>query len=164
MRRSLTKMAEEFKLHWRAYVVQSLVAAVVVFVLMLFLQARHLVLTASLGSTAFVVFAMPRSLTAQPRNVVGGHVLSLACGALCAVVAASVPGLKPAVFAASVGLSAFVMVVTDTEHPPAAGTALGVATAVWGGYMWKVVLAVVLGAVLMSLTHHLFKPYLRDLV
>jgi CBS-domain-containing membrane protein len=63
-------------------------------------------------------------------------------------------------YALAVGLSIFTMVVTDTEHPPASGTALGVAIT---GMSPDVVVAVVLGIVLLSLIHRFFKPYLRDL-
>jgi len=59
-----------------------------------------------------------------------------------------------------VGLSIFTMVVTDTEHPPAAGTALGVAIT---GMSPNVLVAVLLSIVLLSLMHRFFKPYLRDL-
>jgi CBS-domain-containing membrane protein len=52
------------------------------------------------------------------------------------------------------------MVVTDTEHPPAAGTALGV---VMTGISLDVLITVVLSVVMLSLIHRFFKPYLRDL-
>jgi CBS-domain-containing membrane protein len=63
-------------------------------------------------------------------------------------------------YSAAVGLSIFTMVVTDTEHPPASGTALGVAIT---GMHPDVLITVVLSIVLLSLIHHFFKPYLRDL-
>jgi len=53
------------------------------------------------------------------------------------------------------------MVVTDTEHPPASGTALGVAVT---GFSWNVAVAVVTAVVVLSLVHHFFKSSIRDLV
>ena len=35
---------------------------------------------AAIGSGAFIVFAMPRSITAQPGRLVGGHVVWLLSG------------------------------------------------------------------------------------
>ena len=63
-------------------------------------------------------------------------------------------------YSLAVGFSIFTMVVTDTEHPPASGTALGVAIT---GMTPRVLIAVVLSIVLLSLIHRFFKPHLRDL-
>jgi CBS-domain-containing membrane protein len=52
------------------------------------------------------------------------------------------------------------MVVTNTEHPPAAGTALGV---VITGIRLDVLITVVMSIIILSLIHRFFKPYLRDL-
>jgi hypothetical protein len=53
------------------------------------------------------------------------------------------------------------MVVIDTEHPPAAGTALGVAMT--GISPDVFVTIIIISIVILSLIHHFFKPYLRDL-
>ena len=153
-------MVEEFRLYWKHYVFQSLFATVAVFVVLYFLTLQNAVIIASLGATAFIVFAMPGYLTAQPRNVIGGHLAGLFWGALFSLVPhASLLG-SLLCYSAAVGLSIFTMVVTDTEHPPASGTALGVAIT---GMHPDVLVAVVLSIILLSLIHHFFKPYLRDL-
>jgi CBS-domain-containing membrane protein len=64
------------------------------------------------------------------------------------------------VYSLAVGASIFTMVVIDTEHPPAAGTALGVAIT---GISLDVFMAVSLSVILLSLIHVFFKPYIRDL-
>jgi len=46
------------------------------------------------------------------------------------------------------------------KHPPAAGTALGVAMT---GMPLEVFVVVILSIVLLSLIHKFFKPYLKDL-
>ena len=61
----------------------------------------------------------------------------------------------------SVGLSIFLMVLTKTEHAPAAGTALGL---VVGGWALSMVLFVLLGAVTLSVVHHLMHRRLTNLV
>lgn len=94
------------------------------------------VIVAAIASTAFLLFIMPHSRPSRPRNTLGGHALALGVGVLFALFADTATGRETvgsaaayfAMFAAgSVGLSMFLMAVTNTEHPPAAGTALGVA-------------------------------------
>jgi CBS-domain-containing membrane protein len=160
MKRSVRKMVEEFRLYWKHYVLQSLFATLAVFIVLYFLSLQDAVIIASLGATAFIVFAMPDSLMAQPRNVIGGHLVGLFWGALFSLVPHATMLGSLVCYSAAVGLSIFTMVVTDTEHPPASGTALGVAIT---GMSPSVLLAVVLSIVLLSLIHHFFKPYLRDL-
>lgn len=63
--------------------------------------------------------------------------------------------------AISVGLSIFLMVITDTEHPPAAGLALAFVLNTWN---LKTVIFVVFAAVLLSLVKHLFRNRLKDLI
>ena len=70
----------EFWQHWRNYVFQSLLATMSLFCVLIFLEQGEQVIVASLGATAFVVFALPNNLTAQPRNVIGGHIVGLICG------------------------------------------------------------------------------------
>jgi CBS-domain-containing membrane protein len=145
---------------WRYYFVQSLFATLAVFVVFIFLSLQHAVIIASLGSTVFIVFAMPNSITANPRNVVGGHLVGLAAGSLCSLIPHSTFLPATVVYAFAVGLSIFLMVVTDTEHPPASGTALGVVTA---GFSLNVTIAVISSAIVLSLIHVSLKSRLKDL-
>ena len=64
------------------------------------------------------------------------------------------------VYAAAVGIAMFVMVVFDLEHPPAAGTALGIAIL---GAGEGAILAVLIGSVVLALAHRLLRRWLRDL-
>ncbi|MRR37250.1 HPP family protein [bacterium] len=160
MKRSVRKMVEEFRLYWKHYVLQSLFATLAVFIGLYFLRLQDAVIIASLGATAFIVFAMPDSLMAQPRNVIGGHLVGLFWGFVFSLIPHPIILAGLVCYSAAVGLSIFTMVVTDTEHPPASGTALGVAIT---GMHPNVLTAVVLSIVLLSLIHHFFKPYLRDL-
>lgn len=67
----------------------------------------------------------------QPRAVVGGHALSAAAGVACAQLIAIPYGVE---FAAplAVGLATGCMIKSRTFHPPAAGTAMALATATHG--------------------------------
>ena len=150
------------KVPWRYYFVQSLFATLAVFVVFIFLSLQHAVIIASLGSTVFIVFTMPNSIAANPRNIVGGHLVGLAAGSLFTLIPHSTFLPSAVVYAFAVGLSIFVMVVTDTEHPPAAGLALGL---VLNEACDVRVLAVVLiGIVALSAAKEALKPLLIDLL
>ena len=60
----------------------------------------------------------------------------------------------------AVGLSILIMVVFNTEHPPAAGTVLGLAVEGWA---LSPVLFVLLGAVMLSAAHAFLRPRLINL-
>ena len=152
---------KQFRKHWKNYVFQSLFAVLVMTVVLLFLKLENVVVVASIGSTAFVIFALPRNITAKPRNVIGGNLVGLISGSLCALIPQPVYWISILVYSLAVGLSIFIMVITNTEHPPASGLALGV---VLTGFSWSVGIAVVSSALILSLVHHLFKDSIRDLV
>ncbi len=75
----------------------------------------------SFGASALMVFGAPHSPFAQPRNVVGGHILS----ALAGVAAYQLMGENAWLTAAlAVGLAGALMHLTSTMHPPGGATAL----------------------------------------
>jgi CBS-domain-containing membrane protein len=150
-----------FPPHWLSYVLQSLLAAGSVFVVLIALRQQNLVVAASLAATAFTVFAMPSRVTASPRNVIGGHLVGLVFGALFALIPAQSAVTQDLVYALAVGGAMFVMAITNTEHPPAAGTALGVVIA---GFSLPVVLGVIVGVGVLTLIQRLLRPMLRDLI
>jgi len=160
MKKSFRKIDREFRQHWKNYVLQSILATLSIFIVLYFLSLQHAVIIASIGATAFIIFAMPDSITAQPRNVIGGQLVGLLFGFLFSLFPHSVLIYAIIVYSLAVGASIFTMVVIDTEHPPAAGTALGVAIT---GISLDVFIAISLSVILLSLIHVFFKPYIRDL-
>lgn len=160
LRKSLIKMDREFRLYWKNYVVQSLLASLSVFIVIYFLSMQDAVIIASIGATTFIVYAMPQNITAQPRNVIGGHLVGLFCGFLFSLIPHPSVLYSTLIYSLAVGTSMFIMVVTDTEHPPASGTALGIALS---GITLPVLIVVVVSIVILSAIHRLFKPFLRDL-
>ncbi len=121
---------------------------------------RHAVIIAWLGATTCIVFAQPDNITAQTRNVIGGHIVGLFCGFLFSLIGHPAMLYELMIYSLAVGTSMFVMVVTDTEHPPAAGTALGVMIT---GITLQVLVVVVVSIILLCVIHRVLKPYLRDL-
>jgi CBS-domain-containing membrane protein len=79
------------------------------------------VLTSSFGASAVLVFGNRRHFFAQPRSLIGGHVLSAIVGVLSFKIFQGHPWL-----AAGIGTAGAIAVMqaTDTLHPPGGGTAL----------------------------------------
>ena len=75
----------------------------------------------SLGASAVLVYGAPRSPLAQPRNLVGGHVLSAIVGVACWKLLHQYPWLAAAL---AVATAIAVMHLTRTLHPPGGATAL----------------------------------------
>ncbi len=161
MNRLLKVNLAQLKKRWKNYFFQSLLAGLSVFVLLVVLQMQNIVVVASIGSTAFIVFSMPREVTAKARNVIGGHLVGFACGSLSALIPVSYHFPPALTLSIAVGLSILIMVVTDTEHPPAAGTALGLAIS---GFSTEALISLFISVLTLSLIHHFFKAHLKDLV
>jgi CBS-domain-containing membrane protein len=83
-------------------------------------MAGYSLLIGSFGASAVLLFGANDSPLAQPRNLVGGHLLS----SLVAVVTVALGGTGPLAIALAVGLSICLMNITHTTHPPGGATAL----------------------------------------
>ena len=76
---------------------------------------------ASLGASAVLVYGAARSPLAQPRNLIGGHVLSALVGVTCWQWLSFEPELAMAM---AVSTAMALMHLTRTLHPPGGATAL----------------------------------------
>jgi CBS-domain-containing membrane protein len=86
-----------------------------------------LMLIGSFGASAVLIYGAVQSPLAQPRNLVGGHVLSAAVGVACQQLLPEAQWLAaPLAVATAIAL----MHLTATLHPPGGATAL---IAVMGG-------------------------------
>ena len=160
MTRSATNMFEEFRRYWKHYVFQCLLATFVVFIVLLALSLKNAVIISSIGATAFIIFAMPKMVTANPRNVIGGHATGLIIGSLCFLIPHSTVFYAALSYSLAVGLVIFIMVVTDTEHPPAAATALGFAMS---GFSLSTAIALISSILVLPFVHYFFRHHLKDL-
>lgn len=105
-------------------------------------------LIGSFGSSAVLLFGVTDSPLAQPRNLIGGHLVSAAV----AVLVVAFCGSSPLAMAVGVGLSIFAMNVTRTNHPPAGATALiGIQGGAGPGFILVPVLAGALILLLVAL-------------
>jgi CBS-domain-containing membrane protein len=127
------------------------------------------VLIAALGASAFIAFAVPLSLHSSPRHMIGGYMVGIVSGCtmsylytalnLTSTFGAHAGMIVAGAFAMSIAM--FLMVVTRTEHPPAAALALGLVLNEWN----LLTLAVVLGGVIgLSIFKRLVLPMLMDLL
>ena len=80
----------------------------------------HPLLIGSFGASAVLLFGATDSPLSQPRNLVGGHLVS----ATVAIVIVGLMGSTPFAMALGVGLAIFVMNLTHTTNPPGGATAL----------------------------------------
>jgi CBS-domain-containing membrane protein len=80
-----------------------------------------LFLVASFGASAVLVYGTPQAELAQPRNLLGGHIISAAIGVS---IYKYFPFDVTLLAALAVSLSIFAMHLTRTLHPPGGATAL----------------------------------------
>ncbi len=78
-------------------------------------------LIGSFGATAVLIYGVPESPLAQPRNVFGGHVISAIIGVTMYKFFYTTPWLASAL---AVSCAIFAMQLTRTIHPPGGATAL----------------------------------------
>ena len=87
-----------------------------------FFEIRDMtLLIGSFGASAVLVYGAIRSPLAQPRNLVGGHVISGIIGVACCHWCGEPVWLAAAL---AVSLSIVAMLATRTLHPPGGATAL----------------------------------------
>jgi len=167
-------MALDIDRHFRRsdlkrYTMQCGLAGLAVLVLLFVLDAvTQTVLIAALGASAFIAFAVPRSPHSGPRHMIGGYVVGIFAGSLMAILkttinvsAISDHAVMILCGAIAISLAMFTMVVTRTEHPPAAALALGLVLNEWSLLTLVVVLSGVVG---LSIIKQLVMPALLDLI
>jgi CBS-domain-containing membrane protein len=155
----------------KIFIIQSLVAVIVLAIILYFVEIlTHAAIIAALGASTFIVFAMPKSVVAQPKRLIGGHIVGLICGVVCyyALLNGAIGRLVSKwefatmfVYAFAVGLSIFLMVITNTEHPPAAGTALGIVS---NPVSPQICIFIIVAVVGLAIVRKLFYTKLKNLI
>lgn len=160
----------KMKKHGLRYVFQCGIAGAVIFSVLAAMDSagQNKAISASLGSSAFVVFAAPRSYSAKLRSLLGGNIVGILTGALITLLlgvafphtAEGWTTARIAAGAAAVSLSMFLMSITDTEHPPASGLALGI---VLGSWYWSNLLVITAAVAFLGIVKGFFSSKLLDL-
>ena len=152
------------------YILQCILATMTILVVLVILDSiLSTTIVATLGASTFIAFTMPHKSNSRPRNLVGGYLMGTLAGIFCNFLARlpiwtqiSIIQLNAEIVlgAVAVGLAIFLMVVTDTEHPPAAGLALGY---MLNEYTFCTVLVVFIGILSLVGIKSLLKSQLIDL-
>ncbi|PZO08937.1 MAG: HPP family protein [Leptolyngbya foveolarum] len=107
-------------------------------------------IAAPFGATAVLVFGVPDSPLAQPRNIIGGNLIA----ATICVICVALWGTAPWVMAIAVATTIKLTQLTRTVHPPAGAVAL---LGVLGNASWSYILTpVLIGSVVMVIFTVLF--------
>lgn len=108
--------------------VSGFIGFIGIFIVLLIEHHTTFILTAaSFGASAVLLYDAIDAPFSQPRNVIGGQVLSALCGVCCYKLFSlndSQYFYTPVVGAIAVASSIIVMGLTQTTHPPGAATAL----------------------------------------
>ena len=95
-----------------------------------------------------IVFALPNNIASDPKRIIGGHFLGFFIGSCFAVFPfMGIVFFKAIWFALAIGITILFMVVLDFEHPPAAGTALGMTLV---GYSGSAAAAIIISILLLT--------------
>ena len=153
------------------FVIQPVLAGLTIAVILLVLDVvTETALIAALASSAFIAFTMPHSYFAKPRSLLGGYLVSSVIGIGCDMISVhphaiglfqSAEAATIALAAFSVSLSIFVMVITDTEHAPAAGLALGFVLNPWNSIT---IVLILFSISFMATSKRLLKKWMTDLI
>jgi len=102
-------------------------------------------LMAPFGATAVLVFGVPESPLAQPKNVIFGHLITAFVG----VFFTQYIGVSPLTLALATGIGVSAMLLTKNTHPPAGANPLLIMLA---GQGWAFLITpVLLGAIVIVL-------------
>lgn len=153
-----------------AFAFQAVLATVVMLVILAFVHSlSSAAIAAGLASSVVGIFIGPSNRTASVRSVVGGHGLALMLGSVFSAILFLGPVevfltdrtlIHDVSLALAVGVAMLFMAFTNTEHPPAAGTALGMASREFDILIFFSIIGAVALLAVMKLA---IRPYLRDL-
>jgi len=147
---------------WNHYFLQCCLATIALILILIIGDTLKTAIIVGIASSTFTIFVVPNSVAATPRKVIGGHLLAAFTGTLIALILQSPPLIQvivenryllDAAAALSVGVGIFLMVVTNTEHPPAAGTSLGLVIQCCDpniGVDWPSIIFIMISATLLS--------------
>lgn len=134
-------------------VVAGVGATIAIFLLAIVdsLQSEFVLLMAPFGASAVLVFGIPNSPLAQPKNVILGHLLTAFIGVVFVILFP----VEPWSLALATGLAVSAMLMTKTTHPPAGANPLLIMMA---GQGWEfLIFPVFIGAIAIVIVGQLMK-------
>jgi len=160
---------KNFRKHPMNYVLQCFIIFICISIVLFLYEFFGGIIVASLGASSFIVFVTPLTNGSRSRYVIGGYICGAVIGVLFGLLHGwvSTMGLDGTKYflilicAATVAVTAFIMVITNSEHPPAAALALGLSV---DPTSIKTALAALLGVMIICLIRRLFKKRLKNLI
>ncbi len=154
---------EKFKNHKLQYFLQCAAGTLaLIFVLFYMNIMIETVIVASIGATSFIIFTMPHKESSCVKFILGGYLVGGFTGVIAYHLFTADIGIGGnAAAAIAVGFAMFLMVMTNTEHPPAAAFALGIAVY---GYDWKMLFFVFGVNVFLLFFKGIFRRWMIDLI
>ena len=159
-----------FARHPLRFAIQAGLATLAMLATLMFVQSlSYAAIAAGLASSVVGIFITPSNRTTRIRAVAGGHGVALTLGSLFSLILFYAPVetflnnaefLRTLSYAIAVGLAMLLMAVTNTEHPPAAGTAIGMASRQFDPFIFFSIIGAV---IMLSILKLALRPYLQDL-
>lgn len=130
----IEKMKGYDKVHIHLSISDALMASVGAFICMLTILeltqfTDSLFFIASFGASSMLVFATWNAPVGQPRNIIGSHLISSSISLLIL----QFFGSTPITISLALCCSIFLIMMTETFHPPACGNPIFIMV---GGYGW----------------------------
>ena len=162
---------KKFRKNFEKYIFQCVLATFTILAVLVFLNVlTETAIITALGASAFIVFTMPNTYSSDPRRLIGGYLVGILVGMLC-LYFSTIEGISTffmtqkmtlIIFGAiAVGITIFIMTITNTEHAPAAGIALGLVINEWN---YLTLILIISAIVWLVSVRKLLKPYLIDLI
>lgn len=147
----------DFREHFWAFIGSFIGIGAIAYVQTLHLPVSDVIyLIGSFGASSVLVYGVIESPLAQPRNLIGGHVVSATIGV---TIQQFIPDLIYIAAPLAVSLSIVFMQITKTLHPPGGATALiavtGSAELKSIGY-WYVISPVLVGCLILLIVALVF--------
>lgn len=162
---------KKFRKNTLKYIFQCFLATITILAVLIFLDVlNETAIITALGASAFIVFTMPTQYSSDPRRLIGGYIVGLLVGFLFYLI--SQLQIKDifdfsettslVIFGAiAVGFSIFIMALTNTEHAPAAGIALGLVINRWD---YLTIIFIVNAILWLAGIRFILRGYLMDLI
>ena len=162
---------KKFRKNTTKYIFQCILATLTFLAILLFLDIlNEIAIITALGASTFIVFTMPKQYSSDPRRLIGGYLIGLVVGFIFYSISTSYfiediitnHTTSFIIFGSTaVGFSIFIMAITNSEHAPAAGIALGLVINKWD---YLTIIYIILAILWMYGIKTLLRKYLMDLI
>ena len=170
-KRRIIIIDKKFRKNKLKYIFQCFLASLTILVVLIFLDVlNETAIITALGASTFIVFTMPTQYSSDPRRILGGYCVGLAVGFVFYLISQSpiknilsISDTTNLVLfgAIAVGFAIFIMAVTNTEHAPAAGIALGLVINKWD---YLTIIFIVVAILWLTSIKLILRSHLMDLI